>query len=60
MREIVYKYRRRTTIASVHQVLAILACRQQPHTLAQAQLVSSGRHNRVEKFTFVGSCALPL
>ena len=58
MHKFVYQYRR-ITILSVHQVLAILACRQQPHTLAQAQLTSSERNHRVEQFTFMGSCALP-
>ncbi|KAI0506803.1 hypothetical protein F5B22DRAFT_437936 [Xylaria bambusicola] len=52
MKESVYKSR--IAIVSVHQ--AILICRRQPHTRAQAQPASSERN---KKFNFMGSCALP-
>lgn len=44
----------RITIVSLHQ--ATLACRRQPHALAQAQPASFDRN---QKLNFMGSCALP-
>ncbi|KAI3324270.1 hypothetical protein HD806DRAFT_63895 [Xylariaceae sp. AK1471] len=52
MNESVYKSR--ITVVSAHQ--AIVVSRQQPHTLAQGQPANSERN---QKFTFMGSCALP-
>ena len=47
-------YKRRISIASVHQAISI--CTEQSHSLAQAQ---PARSERNQKYNFMASCALP-